>query len=80
MKIQHANQTFNVKFVECIHDGYFALELHEHVGCSRSEHLLTIKFWDAQGQFELELEKGRVPLEVLEKLISEAKKHLTSSQ
>ena len=40
------------------------------------KHVPSVTFWDACGQFYFETFQGDVPLEIVEDLISEAKKQI----
>jgi hypothetical protein len=57
-------------------EGWIALELHR---TANGQDVLAarIVFWDAEGQFSLEVRVDEVPLTIVEELIAEAKARIT---
>jgi hypothetical protein len=55
--------------------GWVALELHRRAQAS-SVVAARVVFWDAQGQFSLEVPVDEVPLVIVEELIAEAKSRI----
>lgn len=53
-------------------EGWTALVLYRHSG-GTTEQVARVVFWDAEGQFSLELSASELPLSVVEELIAEAK-------
>jgi hypothetical protein len=56
-------------------EGWTALELTSHVG-DRTERVARVVFWDAAGQFSLEMFTDELPLVIIEELIAEAKRKI----
>lgn len=73
MEIQHDRKSYKVELFEdsglgCAGVDLIDLSSGAHERCGR------ITFWDASGQFFMELSAQEFPLEVIEKFISMAKK------
>ena len=60
-------------FVQDLQQGFSGLELRRHRK-GTDECIAKVIFWDACGQFFVEMSGTEVPLEILEELIAEAKK------
>jgi hypothetical protein len=60
-----------------VSEGWTAVELHK--ATERGTTLVArVVFWDAEGQFALELPLGELPLEIVEALIAEAKASIST--
>ena len=72
----------NVQYVTCLFndatEGFAALELNA-TSEGESRQIGRITFWDAAGQFYIEMTGPEIPLEVLEKFIVEAKRVIQTS-
>ena len=58
-------------------EGWIALELHR-TEKRRDVLVARIVFWDAEGQFSLEVRVDEVPLAIVEELIAEAKARINT--
>ena len=73
MKRDYSNAHYTTFSVNDRKDGYSALELYQTVK-GETKRVARVIFWDASGQFFLETFNADIPLEIVEDLISEAKK------
>jgi hypothetical protein len=73
MDFQWADSTYATKRVEDGRDGFIGLELYRTARDGQTSRVATIVFWDAMGQFFLETLGTDLPLEVVERLIAEAR-------
>lgn len=58
-------------------EGWIAMELHATVQ-GKSTRVARVVFWDADGQFSLELSAKELPLVIVEELIVEAKRAIAT--
>jgi hypothetical protein len=68
MKRTWKGATYETQLTSDNSDGWVALEL-QRAGVL----VARVVFWDAEGQFSLELSIGELPLAIVEELIAEAK-------
>jgi len=68
----HATQHFVTQTTYSDAEGWTAIELLETSGGAKAV-VARVVFWDAQGQFALELGVPELPLTIVEELIAEAR-------
>jgi hypothetical protein len=64
---------YRTRLVEGAQDGWIALALTAHAE-GEPARLARVTFWDAQGQFSLEMFVDELPLVIVEELMDEAKR------
>ncbi len=72
MDKQHAESHFTTRFFEDRQGGCAGLELVRNSG-GQTATVARVTFWDAQGQFALEMSVSELPVVIVEELIAEAK-------
>lgn len=65
-----AEYRYTNEFFENLKDGCAGLRLHR-VKNDLVEHVATVTYWDAMGQFFIETNNTDVPVEIIQELISE---------
>jgi hypothetical protein len=63
---------YTTNLVDDSEDGWTALHLHRNDGDTDAL-VARVVFWDAEGQFSIELVERELPLEMVEEFIAEAK-------
>jgi hypothetical protein len=72
MKRTHGRYEFETLGVEDREEGWAGLDLYCAVGGKR-ERVASLVYWDASGEFTIEMFERLVPLVIIEELIREAK-------
>lgn len=73
-----ARTRYRTKSVEDRAEGWVALELVRESE-STTETAARVTFWDAEGQFSIQMFGGEVPLSILEEFVTEAKAAIRTS-
>ena len=72
MDVRHGSARYETAPSSNNQEGWSALELHVERNGSR-KYVARVVYWDADGQFTLELVVPELPLRIVEMLINEAK-------
>ena len=72
MNRKHGSSHYTTRPVQDDQEGWIGLELSRTSG-GHTEAVARILFWDAEGQFALEMNAAELPLVIVEELIAEAK-------
>lgn len=72
MQRQQQNALYTTESVQDLREGWAAVELQRTVA-GVAERVARVVFWDAEGQFALEMSASELPLDIVEKLIEEAR-------
>ena len=72
MKRTHGQAEYTTQVTHDDQEGWTAVELHQTQGGS-SQLAARVVFWDAEGQFALEMSIRELPVAIVEALIAEAK-------
>lgn len=75
VNISWANMEYVSSLTSDDEEGWTALELTRRDG-NRAERVARVVFWDAIGQFMLEMFTDEIPVTVIEQLIAEAKREI----
>lgn len=76
MNVNFCNIHYRTEYFEDRKEGCSGLELLAGGSEVQVSSVGKITFWDASGQFFIQLDSVEVPLEILEKFIAEAKKKI----
>lgn len=69
---------YSTQLVQNDQEGWVALELCYRLG-DKTNTVARVVFWDATGKFSLETVGAELPLEIVEEMITEAKKLIVIS-
>lgn len=72
MDLVHGHERYTSEQTQDHEEGWSAIELHR-VAAGGNVLVARVVFWDAEGQFFLEMPSSELPLRIVESLISEAK-------